>query len=136
MAAQATQKGNKMNRIRVALFSDPAAAEPIRQCLLQAGIPAEVHNERGLACLWYVSKRSAGARVEVPARRYETALKLLLAWEAAEGALCAAIRCPECGSLQVDYPQVTRKSLITNLAIGFLAGIGLMEKDYYCEACH
>ncbi|HWX20706.1 MAG TPA: c-type cytochrome [Candidatus Binatia bacterium] len=125
-----------MNRIRVALFNDRAAAEPIRQHLLRAGIPAELHDELGLASLWFVSKSSAGVRVEVPARLSEMARQLLLAREAAEGALRAAIRCPECGSLRVDYPQFTRKSLFTNLAIGLIARLGLVEKDYYCEDCH
>jgi hypothetical protein len=125
-----------MNRDRVALFNDRAAAEPIRQRLLLAGIPAEIHDELGMARLWFVSKRSIGVRVEVPVRLSETAQQLLLTWEAAEGALHAAIRCPECRSLRVDYPQFTQKFFFPNLAIGLLAALGLVEKDYYCEACH
>ena len=49
-------QGNVMNRVRVALFNDRAAADPVRQLLLQAGIPAEIHEELGLARLWFVSK--------------------------------------------------------------------------------
>jgi mono/diheme cytochrome c family protein len=127
---------NIMNRVCVALFNNRAAAEPIRQRLLQAGIPAEVHEELGLARLWFVSKHSAGVGVEVPGWLAETAHQLLLTWDSAVGALGGAIRCPECKSLRVDYPQVTRKSISTNLVIGLLAGLGLVEKDYYCEDCH
>src|SRR5216684_9327815 len=125
-----------INRVRVAIFANRAAAEPIRQHLMQAGIPAEIHDELWLARLWFVSKRSAGVRVEVPARLSERASQLLLAWEAGEGALRAAIRCPECNSLQVDYPQFTPKSFFTNVALGLVAELGLVEKDYYCESCH
>lgn len=125
-----------MNRIRVALFNNRAAAEPIRRRLQQADIPAEIHEQLGLARLWFVSKHSAGVGVEVPGRLAETAHQLLLAWDNAEGALSGAIRCPECRSLRVEYPQVTRKSISTNLVIGLLAGLGLVEKDFYCEDCH
>jgi hypothetical protein len=60
----------------------------------------------------------------------------MLTWDAAEGALRAAIHCPECNSLRVDYPQFTRKSLVTNVALGLIAALGLVDKEYYCEDCH
>ena len=34
-----------MNRIRLAVFKDRTIAEPIRDYLIQVGIPAEVHDE-------------------------------------------------------------------------------------------
>jgi len=129
-------QGNFMNRIRVALFNNRAAANPVRQLLWLAGIPAEIHEELGLARLWFVSKRSAGVGVEVPCWQSGAAKELLLGWDRTDGALRAAIHCPDCKSLRVDYPQVTHKSFCTNLIIGFLAWIGLVEKDYYCEECH
>lgn len=125
-----------MNRMPVALFSSRAKAEPIRQRLAQTGIPAEVHEELRLEKLWFVSKGTAGTRVEVPAEQYERVLEILLGWDAVEGSLRDAIRCPECRSLRVDYPQFTRKFFIPNLVMGFLAECGLVEREYYCEDCH
>lgn len=125
----------RMNRIAVALFSERAQAEPVRQRLVQAGCPAEIEEELWLQKLWYVSKRSAGARLKVPADQLERAERLLLSWDMADGALRDAIRCPECKSLRVVYPQFARNSLMTNVAAGFLAEAGLVEKDYYCEHC-
>ena len=86
-----------MNRIRVALFNDRAAAEPVREHLLQAGVPAEIHNEPWLAWLWFVSTPRAGVRIEVPAELSETTEELFRAWDA-EGILFTGIRCPDCGS--------------------------------------
>jgi hypothetical protein len=125
-----------MNRVRIALFKDRAAAKPIHERLLQAGIAAEIHDEIWLARLWFVSKHSAGIRVEVPAWLSKKAVHLVLTWDAAEGALRAAMHCPECNSLRVDYPQFTRKSLFTNVALGLVAALGLVDKEYYCEDCH
>jgi predicted Zn-ribbon and HTH transcriptional regulator len=125
-----------MNRIPVALFSNRTKAEPLRARLVQAGIPAEVHDELKLEKLWYIPKGSAGARLEVPADQFERAYELLLDWDMADGSLREAIRCPECKSLRVDYPQFTRKSFIPNLVMGLSARLGLVDKEYYCEDCH
>ena len=125
-----------MNRIPVALFNSSAKAEPLKQRLIRAGIQAEVHQELRLEKLWFVSKNSAGARLDAPANQFERASRLLLDWDTAEGALRDAIRCPECKSLRVDYPQFTRKSFIPNLAMGLSAKIGLVEKEFYCQDCH
>ena len=125
-----------MNRTPIALFNDRAKAEPIQHRLAEAGITAEIHDELRLEKLWFVGKSGCGMRLEVPANQFERAEQMLIDWDAAEGALRDAIHCPECGSLRVDYPQFTRKSLLTNLAMGVAANVGLMEKEYYCEDCH
>jgi hypothetical protein len=125
-----------MNRIPIALFDNRGQAEPIQQRLARAGVPAEIHEELGLQKLWFVSKRTAGVRLEVAVDRFDDAERLLLAWDMTEGALHDAIRCPECKSLLVDYPQFARNSVLTNMAAGLIAELGLVEKDYYCEHCH
>ena len=104
--------------------------------LAASGIQAEIHDELRLEKLWLVSKPSAGVRLEVPGGQFERAEQLLLDWDAAEGALREAIRCPECQSLRVDYPQFTRKSMLTNVAMGMAANLGLVEREYYCQDCH
>jgi hypothetical protein len=86
--------------------------------------------------LWFVSKEAAGARLAVAAEHFEQAEKLLLAWDLADGSLKQAIRCPECKSFRVDYPQFARNSVMTNMAAGVAAELGLVEKDYYCQKCH
>lgn len=125
-----------MNTIPVVLFSQRSKAEPLQQRLAQEGLNANINDGPKLTKLWFVSRHAAGVRVEVPACHFERATRLLLDWDAAEGALRQAIRCPECKSLRVDYPQYAKHSLLTNLAMGLLAELGVVEKDYYCEDCH
>jgi hypothetical protein len=126
-----------MIRIPVALFSDRTRAESIQKRLCGAGIRAEIHDELRLEKLWFVSKKKEGGlRIEVPADQFEQAEGLLLNWDITEGVMREAIRCPECKSLRVDYPQFTRKSLLTNLAVGLAAEVGVVEKQYYCQDCH
>jgi hypothetical protein len=125
-----------MNRIPIALFSSREQALPIQERLLKAGVVAEIHEELALQKLWFVSKRAAGISLEVAASQFEIAQQLLSTWDTTEGALAQTIRCPECKSLNVDYPQYARNSVITNMAVGLAAGLGFVEKDYYCESCH
>jgi len=125
-----------MSSIRIALFETSAQAEPLRQRLLQAGIPAEIRSKSGWAKLWYVSKNRVGTRLHIPARFAERARALLLDCEAIPGLLKGAIRCPECKSFRVEFPQYTEKSLLTNLAVGFVAELHLIDREYYCEDCH
>jgi hypothetical protein len=125
-----------MSTIRLALFMDADAAETVRERLVEAGIPAQIHHEPSLAMLWYVSKTAGGVRLEVPADHAERSTQLMLEWDAASDLLRGAVRCPECASLRIDFPQFTQKSLFTNLAMGLVAELKLVEREYYCEACH
>lgn len=125
-----------MNRMRVALFENRAQAEPNRQRLVHAGIFAEIHNELGLARLWFVTKCRAGVRLEVCAKDAERAQRLLAQWEAEYGWVKGAIRCPECRSMRIEYPQFTENSLLTNLTMGLMAELRFVEREYYCQDCH
>ena len=125
-----------MNRITVATFNDRTKAEPLQRRLADNGIKAEIHDELRLEKLWFVSKPTTGARIEVPCDDFEKSEKLLAEWDAKEDALHDAIRCPECKSFRVQYPQFAHKSVIPNVVMGFLASVGRVEKEYYCEDCH
>src|SRR5262249_30121590 len=88
------------------------------------------------ATLWFVSKNKAGVRLEVPTAQAQRSTCILCEESTPGSLLEGVIRCPECNSLRVDYPQVTRKSILTNFVMGLLAECRLLERDYYCEDCH
>ena len=125
-----------MSRIRLALFPSYDLAVPARDQLRAAGIKAEVHQELQLQRLWFVTKSSAGARLEVARADWQRATRLIREWNQTGGPLRQAICCPECRSLRVDFPQFTNKSFLTNLAMGLLAELNAVEREYYCEDCH
>lgn len=110
----------------IAIFHGRSDAEALQKRLSESGIGAKVCD----------CTRIKGVRIEVPEREFERAYDLLLKWDAAEGALRGAIRCPECHSLRIEYPQYTHKSSTPNLLIGLLANIGAMRKEFYCYDCH
>jgi hypothetical protein len=115
-----------MNKISIALFNRRSHAEPFQRRLSEAGVPAEVHDCASMQ----------GARLDVPADQFERAYQLMQNWDSAEGGVPGAIRCPECNSFRVEYPQYTHKSALPNLLVGVLANIGAMRKEFYCHDCH
>jgi mono/diheme cytochrome c family protein len=125
-----------MKHLRLALFEDRTQAECARRCLKNAGIRAEVHAESCFAQLWFVSRRRAGVVLQAPMDQAKQAAELLFDCEGTEPWLKHAIRCPECKSFRVDFPQFTEKSIFTNLTMGLIAELGFIERQYYCQECH
>jgi hypothetical protein len=119
-----------------ALFRNFADAQKACQVLQDAGIRAEVHDEPALGKLWGGKQPLPFPRVEVAGEQFETAEQLLIDWTESVGSCCGAIRCPDCGSLSIDYPQHGRKTVIPNVVMGTLASIGGIEKQFYCNDCH
>ena len=118
-----------MNRITVATFSDRTRAEPVQHRLTDHGIKAEIHDELRLEKLWFVSKPTTGVRLEVACDDFAKCEQLLAEWDAKEDALHDAIRCPECKSFRVQYPQFAHKSVIPNVIMGLLVSVGRVEKQ-------
>jgi len=123
-----------MERLAIALFPDRTKAEPVCKRLADAGLTPEIHkHELLLEKLWFVRKTHP-VRIEVPSDQFERAEELITEWNA-QGAMCEAIHCPECGSLRIQYPQFAHKAVIPNIIVGVMATFGA-EKDFYCEDCH
>jgi len=125
-----------MGWLAVALFSGRVGAEPAKKLLAEAGFKTKIQGESWLQFLWFVPRRKAGVWLAVAADEFERAESFLRSLDPSHPALAQAIRCPECKSLRVEYPQFAEHSLLTNLALGVAAQTGLVERDYFCEHCH
>ena len=123
-----------MNMVTVGTFNEREKAEPLQQRLETAAIHAEIHDEHRFEWLWFVFKPLAGIRLKVHKKDFEAAQKLLNEWDAAEGVLRDSIRCPQCKSSRVEYPQFTRKGVLPNL-VGLASALGYFGKEFYCQEC-
>ena len=120
----------------IASFNETAPAEALAIRLREAGFLAEVRDE-SQEQKWklYNLHPKAHIRVvisEAQSREAEAALKQ---WIATDGGLPGAIRCPECGSARIEYPQFSRRTIMGAFPAA-LAAAGVIERDFYCEACH
>src|SRR5688572_15474515 len=122
-----------MRSVTLATFNDREHAQPLMDRLQQAGFHAKIHDETE----WQrhrLAEKLASVKVQVDENEHETAKKQLKEWDATEHWLEQAVCCPECGSADVDYPQVTRKFIMPSLHALFYR-LGLEEKLFYCNTC-
>ncbi|MGI9088221.1 MAG: DUF2007 domain-containing protein [Chthoniobacterales bacterium] len=122
--------------VTIATFNEPAKAKQLKERFLKAGVKADIHNEGHLQAVAFMAKPQASAKVLVEEDDFERANILLTEWEANDPDLgAAAIRCPQCGSPRIEYPQLTRKFLTPALA-GILFALRIFSKEFYCQDCH
>lgn len=121
--------------VTIATFNELAQAKHLKERLQQAGLKADVHNEGHLQQMAFMSKPQASAKVAVEENDFERAHKLMLEWEAADPDIGSAVRCPQCSSPRIEYPQLTRKFMIPGL-IAVLLALRIFQKEFYCQDCH
>ena len=124
-----------MKTVPVATFHDPESARKLQQRLQQAEIPATIHDESNLERYWFMTSPLAAIHVEVPQPHYLEARRIIEGWDKADGALQRAVRCPDCHSSRVEFPQLPRKFVTTTLFRLFMA-VHLVPPEYYCLDCH
>ena len=125
-----------MSKLTVATFNDKAKAAEVRDRLEQAGIHSEIYDESKLQKFWFFSEHLAGEKLRVDERDFERAREVLQGLDVNENVLKDAVRCPECGSSRIEYPQFTRKFVVPTIIEIFTVVAPGMKKKFYCEDCH
>jgi len=120
--------------VTIATFNEPVKAKHLKTRLDQAGIKADVHNDGRLQKAM-VGESQASAKVLVDEQDFERANQLMLEWEATDPEIGSAIRCPQCKSPRIEYPQLTRKFMTPWLA-SILFAVKMFPKEFYCQDCH
>ncbi len=122
--------------VTIATFNEAAKARDLKGRLLQAGIRADVHDEGHLQTVAFMSKPQANNKVLVEDNDFERVQELMVGWEATDPDIASAlIRCPQCGSSRIEYPQLTRK-FMTPAVASVLFALRIFPKEFYCEDCH
>jgi hypothetical protein len=119
----------------IASFDTQAPAEQLCQRLNASGLHASVHDESSLQRFWFLAHPHAAFRLRVPEEEAATAAKYFEEWQTNEGALHEALRCPQCRSLRIDYPQMTRKFVLPTLVAHGLSLFGVLKHEFYCQDC-
>ena len=120
--------------VTIATFNEPAKAKHLKTRLQEAGVKADVHNDGRLQKV-LVGGSAASAKVLVNEEDFVAANKLMLELEASDPEIGSAIRCPQCRSPRIEYPQLTRKFMTPWLA-SVLFAVKIFPKEFYCQDCH
>jgi hypothetical protein len=122
--------------VTIATFNEASKAKRLKERLQQAGIKADVHNEGHLQQVAFMSKPQANNKVLVEDNDFERVQQLMVEWESTDPDIATAlIRCPQCHSSRIEYPQLTRKFMTPALA-SVLFTLRIFPKEFYCEDCH
>jgi predicted Zn-ribbon and HTH transcriptional regulator len=121
--------------VTIATFDDPAKAKHLKKRLQDSGVKADAHNEGRLQSVATMSEPHANAKVMVDEDDFQKANQLLMEWEVSDPDVGAAIRCPQCKSPRIEYPQMTRKFMTPWLA-SVLFAMKVFPKEFYCQDCH
>src|SRR5437667_11840780 len=101
--------------VTIATFNEPAKAKQLKRRFHDAGLKADVHNEAPLQQVGFMSKPQANAKVLVEDNDFERAQSLMVEWEATDPDISASlVRCPQCGSSNIEYPHRPRKFVSTS----------------------
>lgn len=122
--------------VTIATFNESAKAKQLKQRLQQVGLHADIHNEAPLQKVGFMARPQANIKLMVEDDDFDRAQTLMNEWEASDPEIAAAIvRCPQCNSSNLEYPQMTRKA-ITPAMIALLWAVRILPKEFYCHDCH
>jgi transposase-like protein len=120
--------------ITIATFNEAGPAETLTDRLIDAGLHADLMDDSGAQAIFFLNRHPrAHMHVQVHKDEYEAAKKLLQQWEK-DGVLSQAVRCPQCGSSRIEYPQFSRRTA-GSIFFALLSAAHLIPREYYCEDC-
>ena len=122
--------------VKVAVFKESNEAQVLEAFFKKRRVEARTYHDKILLLLLFLCPPRATFRVEVRHGFIKHAMELLDADPDAPAILQKAVHCPECDSLSVDYPQMTRKSLLPTLLLHLGIIFRVIEHQCYCEHCH
>ncbi|TDU73353.1 hypothetical protein EI77_01823 [Prosthecobacter fusiformis] len=126
-----------MNIINLATMDRLREAEQLAEKLAGRGIKTRVHDESDMQRFLFLTKPLGHFILQVDEAAYSQAVSIIQDLQDENDPICNHIfSCPECSSLAVEYPQFTRKFLITPLLIEWASDLGLFKKKFYCRKCH
>lgn len=120
--------------LTIATFNEAAPAEALKDRFLDAGLHADLMDESGAQAIMFMSSSPrAHMRVRVHKEEFERAKQLIQEWEK-DGVMKEAVRCPQCGSSRVEYPQFSRRTA-GSMFFALLSAAHFIPREYYCENC-
>lgn len=118
----------------VAVFENLNTARALETFLRANAFEARTYDDKLFRCFLFLRPPQVTYRVQVRKTQFAGAVKLLDAQPPA--ALNQAIHCPACGSLRVNYPQMTRRFILPTIVLHLGIIFRIIEHECYCENCH
>jgi hypothetical protein len=122
--------------VNVAIFQDASDGQMLEMHLKDKGVEARTYDDKLLQRLLFLCPPHATIRVQVRGNDFKNVTCFLDHEPATSVLLQRAIRRPSCGSLRVQYPQMTRRFLLPTLLLHLGIIFRVIVHEAYCENCH
>jgi hypothetical protein len=122
--------------VNIAMFENLSDGQTLERALKNKGFEARTYNDKLLRCFLFLRPPRATFRVQVRDNDFKNATDFLSGEPADASPLAKAIHCPSCGSLRVQYPQMTRKFFMPTVLLHLGIIFRVIEHEAYCESCH
>jgi len=120
--------------VNVAVFENDNDGRVLQTFLREKGIDARTYNDKLLQLALFLCPPRVTWRVQVRQDHFDRATHAMD--DAHPPILEKAIHCPSCGSLRVNYPQMTRKFFLPTVLLHMGIIFRIIEHESYCENCH
>lgn len=118
----------------VAIFENLNDGRLLETFLRDKDIDARAYHNKWFQGFLFLRPPHVTWRIQVRADQYVKAEQLLELHQ--PPLLEKAIHCPSCGSLHVNYPQMTRKFLLPSVLLHLGIIFRVIGHECYCEHCH
>jgi hypothetical protein len=118
----------------VAVFDDATDGRTLETLLRNMGYEARAYNDKLFRYFLFLRPPRVTWRVQVRRDGFANATKALETQSPA--VLDRAVHCPSCGSLRVNYPQMTRKFILPTVLLHLGILFHVIDHECYCEHCH
>ena len=120
--------------VNVAVFENISDGRILETFLRDKGIDVRTYDDKLLQNFLFLCPPHVTHRIQVRTDHFQQAVKAMD--EAHPPVLEKAIHCPSCGSLRVNYPQMTRKFFLPTVALHLGIIFRIIGHECYCENCH
>ena len=118
----------------LALFESIDAGRTLETFLRDNGFDARTYDDKWFRYFLFLRPPRITYKIQVRRNRLTDAYKLLETQSPA--VLTKAMHCPSCGSLHVNYPQMTRRFVLPTILLHAGIILRVIEHQCYCEHCH
>lgn len=125
---------NHQTWLDVALFESMNDGRALQNFLDENRIEARTYDDKVFRYFLFLRPPRLVWHVQVRKGSFNFAVELLKS--KSPPVLEKALHCPDCGSLRVNYPQMTRKFVLPTIMLHLGIIFRVIEHKCYCEDCH
>ncbi|HEY1661274.1 MAG TPA: hypothetical protein VGI03_02555 [Verrucomicrobiae bacterium] len=128
--------GGRTNRswVDVAVFESASEGKTLEAFLKDKKFEARTYDDKLLRYFLFLRPPRVTYRVQI--RESEFKIVATILEKESPPVLNQAFHCPSCGSLRINYPQMTRKFLMPTILLHLGIIFRVIDHGAYCEHCH